>query len=1372
MKGILKTGLLLLSAVFIGAGSVYAYELLPEERQLADYFANRCNTAPQILQWPVGFEHPVDKFACDITSYLKREFSTHNRYLFQLAQHAKKPDVSFINQKVSIDHFSESLWAKFISIPFDQTAVQQAALGNPQAFEFISRWPDRVQLTDAARKQLQSYYPEQILRVFEVPGHPSNAAIDDFVLWTAANIHQLSPQLLRAAQNRIYREITHERTMRADIAHYVLSKPYYVRAALLSIWTLATYDPRQDELLDFFQMINWTGPAFNSAQEVFNQPAAWSMNNLSHPYIYFSYMRQLEDLSQGIPIAIRPSIAVGNTLLIREFGWPLQFDRYFPKASEMLKKFQLTDDKKALKQDYRDLEAWLRGNDQSLQKFAIQELLVYSKGFREYLRTDSIFGDIPIEKLDSLQSMARTIADRQGTIFEHLFVERAFYFSDSFGPDKPKYFEDIILQKQDRIKDACDISQASDEYCFRNWVSFPGTHLPVVTGACVLNPRLEAGFLSKILRNGVIPTPVIIQCDGVTIEKAAEGKLKLPLDLALTHGFPMAAGGVRWAGSRDAVTGSGMPLLGIHWLNVANRNNFPITDNDNLVALWFGRDGLSFLRKHSQSAITDLNEYEVQGKAFGYFDSYRASQQFFGRYAEAFQTSLKKIDHEREFFPYRPWQEFAELYYSGANLGIPKDYLTEYIKKNSAYQLADYQAGADQIRLIEFYKGFLSNASADMIERNLTSVIDSPDRTYWVIGAVYGLDPMEKTLLCANPEFKNLAYSDKVNWNLLDAAGTFARFERGNLDSICRGQSLVERIQAAYRATPSSTKQIPEEFRTLGEEAYREILELSFNPFILNHQNIVHPRWLDSLFVFSAFAGLANREYGILFSLLALKSVYSELVTSFVNTDGVGLRSELHKLEAVLTELGFGIQRLAGKLDSETWKDLWELHTSLMLVVRNPLLNDRVRDRLMVFDTPNEAIKMQVKAQATELAAEFKKMRMNSARASTIMEFIQNRVSRRNPDEISFSPFKASDTFWRIIPAEWKARQISFVSLASNGASIQVLALGSDGQLVTGNSSFIQQELDIRGLKDEIKQTNTISESTRQRLCSALKGLHGLLSSSLDGAKAIHFVPSVNLLPLPPEIILGPGCREQVLPPLYLVNDLLASLELATSTRVTFPSNLVAAANPMIRQSGLIDFSKFRSPNLHRSGQPEFDLTSLAPLPDAEIEVTNIAPEFGKSTLLIGSQGNIREALKIVDQDKGTSMLVLATHGFAASESASEALPGLLSIKDGELDVVTSLDIYDYDLDDSIVLLSACSTASGFVERTDQMFTGFVKSIADAGAKVIVSSLWPVNSVASRRLTENFVSAWKRTGDIDEGLKVAKLMDRQELSWPFVFIYP
>ena len=1372
MKGILKTGLLLLSAMFIGTGSVYAYELSPEEQQLADYFAMRCNTAPQLIQWPVGFEHPVDKFACDITAYLGKPYSVRNRYLFQAAQHFKRMDASFIHQKVNSDYYGESLWKKFITTPFNQTAVDQAIHGNPQAFEFIARWPEKIQLTKDQKAQFRLNYPSELLRVFEQAGDPNNPPIDYLIIWGAANIHLLSPNLLRAVKDRIFREISFQRPNRADIAHYILAKPFQIRAALLSLWTLTTYDSRNDELLDFLQMINWTGPSLKASTDVFNREISWSLGDLSHPYIYFAYMRQLEDISLGVPIAIRPSLAIGNVLLIREYGWASQFDQYFPRASQLLTNFELTADKKALKQDFRDLEKWLGFEDINLQNFAIQELLTYPKGFRDHLRSNSMFKDVPISKLESLQNQSRVIAERSDSIFRHLFVEQVFYFSDHEQKDRPKYFEDVVLQKQDRIIAACEVSDPDNENCFRSWTSFPGTYLPLVVGGCVLNRSVKEAFLVKLFRNGVIPTPMINQCSLSTIEDLSKGTIQLPRDLAFTHGFPLANGGVRWASSLDAVVDSGMPLVSIHWLSVANTENFPIADDDSLIALWFSRDGLSFLRRHARAATVSTKKYELGSKALGYFDSYRASQQLLGRYAEAFQTSLKKIDHESGYFPYLPWREFSELFYSGVNLGIPKEYLAEYVKQHVAYQLPNYEGGVEGDQQIEFYEGFLSNASVNEISTQLSGVAKNPKSLYWVIGAVFALGPAEKLAICANSAFEKAFKSGDMNWALLDAAGTFARFERGNLDSICRGQVVVKGIFDTYRNNSDSVVGLNDKVRQLGLESYQRMLSESFNPYILGHQNFIHPRWLDSLFIFSAMGGIAEREFGVLFSLLALKSIYLELMTSFVNTDGVGLRSELKKLEETLATLGHAIQRLAPTLDKKSWNDLWTLHTSLMIVARNPLLNDRVRDRLVMFDAQDEVVKQQVTDEVNRLASEFKKIRLNSAKATSVIEFVENKVSRQNSIDVSFQPFKASDAFWSIDPKNWARQGISFISLASNGSSIQTLALSADGELKTGNSSINMNELALESVKKEIRETNRISAETQNSLCSALVQVHQFLLPSIDGAKSIHFVPSINLLPIPPEILLGPSCNGHKIPPIYLVNDILASMELSETTDLSLPTNLIAAANPMVQQNSLLDFSNFRSANLHRSGPPDFDLGSLAPLPDAEIEVATVAPQFKKSTLFLGPQGDIRKALSLVGQEEGPSMLVLATHGFAASESASEALPGLLSIKDGTPEVVTSLDIYDYDLTDSIVLLSACSTASGFVDKSEHMFTGFVKSVADAGAKVIVSSLWPVNSVASRRLTENFVEAWKRTGDLNQGVMAGKTMKEQELSWPFVFIYP
>ena len=259
---------------------------------------------------------------------------------------------------------------------------------------------------------------------------------------------------------------------------------------------------------------------------MFNREISWSLGDLSHPYIYFAYMRQLEDISLGMPIAIRPSLAIGNVLLIREYGWASPFDQYFPRASQLLTNFELTADKKALKQDFRDLEKWLDSDDINLTNFSIQELLTYPEGSRDYLRSNPMFKDIAISKLESLQNRSRVIADREGSIFRHLFVEQVFYFSNHEQKDRPKYFEYVVLQKQDRIIASCELSELNNEDCFRSWTSFPGTYLPLVTGGCVLNRSVKEAFLAKLFRNGVIPTPMINQCSLSTIEDLSKGTLQ------------------------------------------------------------------------------------------------------------------------------------------------------------------------------------------------------------------------------------------------------------------------------------------------------------------------------------------------------------------------------------------------------------------------------------------------------------------------------------------------------------------------------------------------------------------------------------------------------------------------------------------------------------------------------------------------------------------------------------------------------------------------------------------------------------------------------------------------------------------------------
>ena len=97
-----------------------------------------------------------------------------------------------------------------------------------------------------------------------------------------------------------------------------------------------------------------------------------------------------------------------------------------------------------------------------------------------------------------------------------------------------------------------------------------------------------------------------------------------------------------------------------------------------------------------------------------------------------------------------------------------------------------------------------------------------------------------------------------------------------------------------------------------------------------------------------------------------------------------------------------------------------------------------------------------------------------------------------------------------------------------------------------------------------------------------------------------------------------------------------------------------------------------------------------------------------------------------------------------------------------------------FSLKNTVVLLSACDTASGFTEKTHLYFSGFVSGFSDAGSELILASLWPVKSLTSKATTEIFMSEQlKNNKDIfSAALMAKKRAGAIQDVLPFVFIYP
>jgi CHAT domain-containing protein len=161
--------------------------------------------------------------------------------------------------------------------------------------------------------------------------------------------------------------------------------------------------------------------------------------------------------------------------------------------------------------------------------------------------------------------------------------------------------------------------------------------------------------------------------------------------------------------------------------------------------------------------------------------------------------------------------------------------------------------------------------------------------------------------------------------------------------------------------------------------------------------------------------------------------------------------------------------------------------------------------------------------------------------------------------------------------------------------------------------------------------------------------------------------------------------------------------------------------------------------------------------------------------VLQDTKASISQALRISDEESkrnSKTAIVLATHGVAVDYASGVTLPGLLSSDDGSLSLVTNLQLESFDLQSSVVALSACDTATGFTDRSDQYFTGFVTSFANSGSDVVVASLWPVISSASKNLTEKFFAEWKASNFMN-GVRSSKVaVNDNYAGLPFVYIYP
>ncbi|MBL7795792.1 MAG: CHAT domain-containing protein [Saprospiraceae bacterium] len=161
----------------------------------------------------------------------------------------------------------------------------------------------------------------------------------------------------------------------------------------------------------------------------------------------------------------------------------------------------------------------------------------------------------------------------------------------------------------------------------------------------------------------------------------------------------------------------------------------------------------------------------------------------------------------------------------------------------------------------------------------------------------------------------------------------------------------------------------------------------------------------------------------------------------------------------------------------------------------------------------------------------------------------------------------------------------------------------------------------------------------------------------------------------------------------------------------------------------------------------------FAPLPRSGDEAETVRRIFGGDALL----GAAATAPAFLERCGAYRMLHLATHAQADPRRADRACLAFVAPADSaEAGLLFTTDLYGLRLNADLVVLSACETGIGKIQRGEGAIS-LGRAFAAAGAKSIVHSLWVANDASTTRLMDGFYSALFRGATKDEALQQAKL---------------
>ena len=303
--------------------------------------------------------------------------------------------------------------------------------------------------------------------------------------------------------------------------------------------------------------------------------------------------------------------------------------------------------------------------------------------------------------------------------------------------------------------------------------------------------------------------------------------------------------------------------------------------------------------------------------------------------------------------------------------------------------------------------------------------------------------------------------------------------------------------------------------------------------------------------------------------------------------------------------------------------------------------------------------------------------------------------------------------------------------------------------IITRDDFSIQKLVNSRIILERVTNyIELLSEKGATEFRAAIAGeklfqeLLGPVQNKLKGIKKLIFVSDNQLHYLPFEALIMPGTATE---PEFLVEKFQITYAPSASSLVTllsrkrepkFQMAFLGFADPVFNpnETSVHEMSNTRMMR-EISEEKGFDFNRL---PFTSTEIQKISAHFPAKSKKIYSRSDATEEMVKETNLSKYRIIHFATHGFLDEQIPSRSSLIFTLDSDPKEDGFFQVrEIYDTRLNAELVVLSACNTGKGKLEKGEGV-SGLSRAFLNAGAQSVVMSLWNINDIATSEFMARF----------------------------------